>query len=631
MLAYAIDNPAPSVLVLISGDRDFAYALSTLRFRQYQIILVTLSNAHPSLTSQASACVDWHSEIINPVVQSPSRMTNNVASSAAGTPLYRDSMPGQSSPSQSSQSMQGAENAHHADHGDLLHYLRASTSARPRRTSDASFNIGNGQQARYERPRQDVSPPIEVELTNVRPSLVSKPATDFMRTSASNGSSPSAHAILDSVEDPSSTLAYGTKDAMVDPNDARTSFFSLSANPGQPFSTSLPKIASPAPTLLPSLMQETPQHSPAAQYADLETDIPADDSTDLRFTYPVRPSSAPHSLPSQSSLGPFISVSDPLASEISTMLSGSPNAEALPIPLDSSASQQHILISQETPGKSISPVVKSTSLPDTMSEETYNNPDLDPPDINPTNQQSPSFTSSNGVNHPYAIAVVNQATSITGSQNPIDRLPPITPIKSCKNLPGTSISNVQNTVDKPSPIIPSAAASSSKPVPPIFKILVDTLKTDKSKDNPRFLSAWVAETIHKNGFTYENTGVSMFSQYIALAEKQGIVELGTHQNEAWICLKPEYRDPPPAPVVPPIFKVLVEALKVNRSNGILRPSRSNIAIAISRNGLTYKEAGVKKFGQYASLAEQWGIVDLGGRDGDVWISLKPEYQDASTT
>ena len=63
MLAYAIDNPAPATIILISGDRDFAYAFSILRLRQYQVVLVAPSNAHTSLTSRASVCMEWASEV----------------------------------------------------------------------------------------------------------------------------------------------------------------------------------------------------------------------------------------------------------------------------------------------------------------------------------------------------------------------------------------------------------------------------------------------------------------------------------------------------------------------------------------------------------------------------------------
>lgn len=46
MLAHALDNPAPSTIVLITGDRDFAYVFSVLKLRRYRTILVTLPNAH---------------------------------------------------------------------------------------------------------------------------------------------------------------------------------------------------------------------------------------------------------------------------------------------------------------------------------------------------------------------------------------------------------------------------------------------------------------------------------------------------------------------------------------------------------------------------------------------------------
>jgi hypothetical protein len=67
MLAHAIDNAAPATIVLISGDRDFAYALSILRFRRYRIILITHSDVHQSLRAQASISFDWVSEVLEPV------------------------------------------------------------------------------------------------------------------------------------------------------------------------------------------------------------------------------------------------------------------------------------------------------------------------------------------------------------------------------------------------------------------------------------------------------------------------------------------------------------------------------------------------------------------------------------
>jgi hypothetical protein len=61
-----MDNPIPATIILISGDRDFAYAISVLRFRQYQAVIVvpSLPSAHPSLTSQASAVLEWDADVL---------------------------------------------------------------------------------------------------------------------------------------------------------------------------------------------------------------------------------------------------------------------------------------------------------------------------------------------------------------------------------------------------------------------------------------------------------------------------------------------------------------------------------------------------------------------------------------
>lgn len=56
MLAYAFDNAAPATIILVSGDRDFAYAVSMLRLRRYRVVLVSPPGlVHPNLKSQASA------------------------------------------------------------------------------------------------------------------------------------------------------------------------------------------------------------------------------------------------------------------------------------------------------------------------------------------------------------------------------------------------------------------------------------------------------------------------------------------------------------------------------------------------------------------------------------------------
>ncbi|KAG6831479.1 hypothetical protein H0H87_005046 [Tephrocybe sp. NHM501043] len=64
MLAYAIDKPPPSTIILISGDRDFAYAVSTLRLRRYRVVIISLAGVHTSLKTQASAFLDWTNDVL---------------------------------------------------------------------------------------------------------------------------------------------------------------------------------------------------------------------------------------------------------------------------------------------------------------------------------------------------------------------------------------------------------------------------------------------------------------------------------------------------------------------------------------------------------------------------------------
>lgn len=65
MLVYAIDNPPPATIVLISGDRDFVYAVSILRLRCYQVVVVALPGIHASLKAQASVYLNWSNDVIS--------------------------------------------------------------------------------------------------------------------------------------------------------------------------------------------------------------------------------------------------------------------------------------------------------------------------------------------------------------------------------------------------------------------------------------------------------------------------------------------------------------------------------------------------------------------------------------
>lgn len=74
------------------------------------------------------------------------------------------------------------------------------------------------------------------------------------------------------------------------------------------------------------------------------------------------------------------------------------------------------------------------------------------------------------------------------------------------------------------------------------------------------------------------------------------------------------------------FKPLIHLLLAARAEGVARPTRSITAVALVQlDKLVYQRAGVSKFREYTALAEQAGIIELGGLMGDAWIALHPNW------
>ncbi|KAJ4849882.1 hypothetical protein Tsubulata_034684 [Turnera subulata] len=61
MLFWAVDNPAPANILLISGDRDFSNALHQLRMRRYNILLAQPLKASAPLVAAAKSVWLWTS------------------------------------------------------------------------------------------------------------------------------------------------------------------------------------------------------------------------------------------------------------------------------------------------------------------------------------------------------------------------------------------------------------------------------------------------------------------------------------------------------------------------------------------------------------------------------------------
>jgi NYN domain len=86
-MANAIDNSPPFTIILITGDRAFAYLVSILRLRQYHVIVIVPPNHHSSLTYQASAVLYWDTQMIQQQNQS------TIASPSDSAPLATPPQP----------------------------------------------------------------------------------------------------------------------------------------------------------------------------------------------------------------------------------------------------------------------------------------------------------------------------------------------------------------------------------------------------------------------------------------------------------------------------------------------------------------------------------------------------------
>ena len=74
------------------------------------------------------------------------------------------------------------------------------------------------------------------------------------------------------------------------------------------------------------------------------------------------------------------------------------------------------------------------------------------------------------------------------------------------------------------------------------------------------------------------------------------------------------------------FQGLIDILDIARCAGQTTMLRSHVAIQLTKqNERVYQNAGVTKFKEFAALAKQQGIIELGGSEGYAWMFLNPSW------
>lgn len=112
IMAFALDVPPPARIVLISGDRDFAYPLSLIRGRGYQVILITPPiGAVPILEASANHVARWRQDVLGLERDGFGRLYNS-SSSTPSKSYQRSSSPGPGKDSSARSGPPGSQSMH---------------------------------------------------------------------------------------------------------------------------------------------------------------------------------------------------------------------------------------------------------------------------------------------------------------------------------------------------------------------------------------------------------------------------------------------------------------------------------------------------------------------------------------
>ncbi|KIM80867.1 hypothetical protein PILCRDRAFT_822164 [Piloderma croceum F 1598] len=692
MLAYAIDNQAPATIVLISGDRDFAYAVSILRLRNYRVVIIAPPIIHASLKSQASILVDWKCDILAKI-KADAEWTKTPSSC-----MNEHNFPQSSSRSALDQNITSTSSPYS---------LAASMMPRP-----ANLTV-------------DVDPVGQSALLTVKRD--SDDSRDGLRNSTWVHKISQCHAGSSTASVPDTKLQSSAH--------AATKYGSFSSTDCPPFQTpAFGKTTVPLTAGCPDGVM-SPLNTPVSELTNapgqlipiprpFEQTHVVSDRTSLSTVNPKQEYGT--SSPVFSNLGHHASTPEHHGSRMDRHLVSTSNVlTSIPYakPFHSGASKL---------------TVSGVALPSFSAKiPTAGRNFTESPDIafgsncNTAYLQSTSSAMSSSFNDSSLV------TSLTVETCPgIIKPPHLTNnVQNQGSISPTSVSASTRNPDANREIMAddcgkTATVFPSKNVTQEFRILVEQLELQQKRGVSHPLRSVIAEDIMKQDrLTYERTGVHTFRQYIDLALKAGIVIVGAAEGGDWISLHPALQSPlssfsatellytqisgdeisrecrasisipkstgnteipsqatalkakttsymtkeatnipsgsvstipsagspllesnfadpirmtgaydtdskpfPLRTVPASQFEILVKELRKQQTNGLCRPSRSSIAVELlKQDNLVYKRAGVSRFKDYTALAVEAGIAVIGGVEGDAWISLPPEEKPTSVS
>ncbi|EKM55732.1 uncharacterized protein PHACADRAFT_184504 [Phanerochaete carnosa HHB-10118-sp] len=447
MLTYAIDTPAPATIILISGDRDFVYAASILRFRRYHVVIIAPPSAHTCLKSGASELLDWDRDVL----KKPSRDQHTRHVSADAASLGRGQWPDfdVGARGRAIQSSVSAVSNSAAHGSGRRHSFVARSSVKP--TSMYPLCPGSA------------APP---EMLCV-PMPHSSPSTPY----------PHVHALKPDAAAP--FAREGTSRTIrVDSNVLQTELNNIASNSNTPISpgTTASAVFSEFEQTSPTLCEDCPDGTSSCKAVESPGIIS-----------PIGEEVCPGSAAASVQRSDTINVVSPIPCELSTIATTADSAPQL----------------------SVRPPTPIIPAPDTLTEVLDHRRELDSLAFLPLSDTQGRMCS------PTIPTFATDAPAHIGT--------------------------VSTNYLRPGPLCLSVVSLDSMPPVDPFQSLVDVLDSARRAGQTKMLRSHLAIQLTKrNERVYRDAGVTKFKEFAALAQQQGIIELGGSEGSAWIALLPPW-------------------------------------------------------------------------------------------
>ncbi|EJD00235.1 uncharacterized protein FOMMEDRAFT_127732 [Fomitiporia mediterranea MF3/22] len=616
MLAFVIDRPQTTTIVIITGDRDFTYAAGVLKLRGYRIIVIaTMHNAHSSLKLQADYLFDWNKDVLdeaNSGVVLKRLKADNLRPSGApssGVALHprRESTPSTIAVSESAMEkweLLATSQDEPAVEEDLRSCCRASpTFDGSSSSSDISFEeigedfpeetwldvssagrSGNGRNANRV-PNSPRFQPCKDQIIDVpaRPSAVPAPSLER-----------SESALISPVDFEMVSVWSATDDGWMTPRSDRS--FELDAEDMGPRDLVPSKNEGFDSGVLRSL------DSPSAHL----------DGNTSNFVDPA-------------SRKPLLPVHESNDEE---------RVSAIP-PLILTDAASHVSVGVETQLSSLHDAADVPSQPtEVTTKDILDAPD---PDSNSENSSSSVSLSAKDVRPSGPSGAISPSAS---------SVPAPSRNAGCIATPSQMVSKATTIIARPSP--DTAAVQR-------FQTIVSYFRERRASDGATRIctSEFAQELLKRDPKMYKKAGVSRLKRFLEEAEKSFVVFCSDWEaGSAWVeinpCLYPDTRSPQSSrdtvtlAIVKPetaskadstmsvdaVYRPLVDCLNTRGTHCLTYTAAGVALLGIHPN--LYKEAGTSSLSTYLEKAEKQGIVRLGSirGPGTEWVELLPAFHNS---